>query len=178
MHIADGGPYLDHLVERLQDPKPASGGAVSAHFAVGRAGQVVQLVELGRKAWHCKDWNDRSIGIEHCARTPGELDRRGRWAALSPAGRARLLDLGGPVDSDKDPGLVPTGEQLLASAKLVAWLCSSLGLPPDRQHVRPHCEYPETTHHDCGRDITAGGIWPWSAYMDDVSREWAAVQRR
>lgn len=176
VHVSDGGPRLDHLVERLQDPGTEGGDPVSAHFATGRDGQIVQLVELDRKAWHCKTWNDRSIGIEHCARTPGELDRRGRWAALGPASRAKLLDHGGPADADKDPGLAPTAEQLLASARLVAWLCSEIGLPPDRQHIRPHCEYPATTHHDCGRDVTAGGIWPWSAYMEAIAREWAALQ--
>ncbi len=50
--------------------KPES--QVSSHFVIGKHGQIVQLVGLGRRAWHAgvsemdgmRDVNSRSIGIE------------------------------------------------------------------------------------------------------------------
>jgi hypothetical protein len=30
-----------------------------------------------------------------------------------------------------------------------------------RDRVVPHCSNPQITHTDCGRDVKAGGIWPW-----------------
>lgn len=167
VHISDGGPRLEHLVDRLRNPSPSSGSPVSAHFAVGRDGTIAQLVDLELAAWHCSGWNAHSVGVEHCARTPGEFDRRGRWAAMSPEHRNKLLDadtLGaGAVASD--PGLPPTESQLRASARLVAWVCKELGLPADAEHVVPHCSSPTTTHSDCGRDVSAGGCWPWERYL-------------
>jgi len=38
---------------------------VSAHYVVGRAGEIIQMVEDEDKAWHAKKYNSRSIGIEH-----------------------------------------------------------------------------------------------------------------
>lgn len=134
IHITDGQHRLDRAVEHLCKPD----GKVSAHFLVGQAGEVVQLVALQNTAWHCSGWNSRSVGIEHIARTPGEL-------------------------SQDDPGLQLTTAQLDASAALVRWLLERLRLPLDA--VVPHCSSPTTTHHDCGRDVTEGGIWPWAEYQ-------------
>ena len=38
---------------------------VSAHYVVGRSGEIIQMVEDEDKAWHAKKYNSRSIGIEH-----------------------------------------------------------------------------------------------------------------
>lgn len=37
---------------------------VSAHYVVGKDGEIVQMVDEARAAWHCKGHNRRSIGIE------------------------------------------------------------------------------------------------------------------
>lgn len=137
VHQTDGQPRLDRAVEHLRNPSP-TGSPVSAHFLVGQAGEVVQLVDTEDTAWHCSGWNKRSVGIEHVARTPGELGK-------------------------DDRGLPLTVAQLTASARLVGWLLAQLGLPLDA--VVPHCSSPVTTHHDCGRDETDGGIWPWADYL-------------
>lgn len=166
VHVADGGPRVERTVRHLCKPKgPDNPNPVSAHFVVGRAGEVFQLVDLDRAAWHCRGWNGRSVGIEHNCRTPGELRT---WPSMAREKRAALLEEGASetlVGSLVDPGLLPTPELLRASAKLVAWLCRQLGLPADREHVRPHCECPGTTHLDCGRDVGKGGIWPWEPYL-------------
>lgn len=140
IHHTDGQPRLDRAVEHLRNPNP-SGSPVSAHFLVGQSGEVVQLVDIDDTAWHCSGWNKRSVGIEHVARRPGELGR-------------------------DDPGLPLTPTQLASSARLVTWLLGELRLQLDA--VVPHCSSPVTTHHDCGRTDTNGGIWPWADYLGMV----------
>ncbi|WP_315759587.1 MULTISPECIES: N-acetylmuramoyl-L-alanine amidase [unclassified Bradyrhizobium] len=44
---------------------PAS--KVSAHYVIGRDGSIFQMVHDGDKAWHAKNANADSIGIEHSA---------------------------------------------------------------------------------------------------------------
>jgi N-acetyl-anhydromuramyl-L-alanine amidase AmpD len=169
LHITDGGPRLDRTVAHLC--KPSAG--VSAHFVVGRTGTAVQLVELADRAWHAKDWNSRSIGIEHVARTPGELKQ---WAQLSYATRADLLDdsaTAEQINSATDPGLPLTSEQLVASAKLVAWICRVYGWVPSELCIKPHCACPGTTHTDCGLSVEKGGIFPWPAYFELIQTELA-----
>ena len=140
IHQTDGRERLDRAVEHLCNPSPSNGKRVSAHFVVGQAGsgEVAQLVELSRAAWHCSSWNTRSVGIEHVARTPGELGR-------------------------DDKGLPLAEAQLEASARLVAWLLREFHLSID--DVVPHCSSPTTTHRDCGRAVEDGGIWPWDRYL-------------
>ena len=145
IHHTDGQPRLDRAVEHLCNPHP-SGSPVSAHFIVGQAGEVVQLVDVENTAWHCSGWNKRSVGIEHVARTPGEL-------------------------SHGDPGLALTTMQLEASARLVGWLLQTLGLELDA--VMPHCSSPVTSHKDCGRADSDGGIWPWAKYLEMLRAEFS-----
>lgn len=169
IHITDGGPRLDRTVAHLC--KPSSG--VSAHFVVGRTGSVAQLVELDDRAWHAKGWNSRSVGIEHIARSPGELKQ---WATLSHVTRADLLDdfaTAEQVNSPTDPGLPLTTKQLTASAKLTAWLCRVYGWVPSESRIKPHCDCPGTTHTDCGLAIEQGGIFPWPAYLSMIFAELA-----
>lgn len=155
IHVTDGGPSLRNCVERFQRPETKA----APHFVVGRGGEVVQLVELSRAAWHASGWNRESVGIEHIARTPVELKA---WPKLSRETRLKLVEDEADADTKTDPGLMPTEAQITASRRLVAWLCERLGLPMDREHVRGHYECPGTTHEDCGRGDDEGGIWPWA----------------
>lgn len=154
IHITDGGPNLRNCVERFQRTETQA----SPHFVVGRDGTVVQLVELSMAAWHASGWNRESVGIEHVARTPGELRN---WPKLSRDTRRKLVENEVDADAETDPGLAVTEAQIAASAALVKWLCQRLGLPCDREHVVGHYECPTTTHEDCGLGIEDGGIWPW-----------------
>lgn len=63
----------------------------SYHFAIGRTGEVVQLVDTKDTAWHAgggitwdglRDINRRSIGI--CLANRGPLFKDPRWAAAHP----------------------------------------------------------------------------------------------
>ncbi len=139
VHNTDGQERSDRAVAHLRNAEADK--RVSAHFLIGQASDIYQLVDTGDTAWHCSGWNARSIGVEHVARTPGEL-------------------------SQTDPGLPLTAAQLKASARLVAWLLHELGLPIEA--VVPHCSSPTTTHRDCGKDAVDGGIWPWEDYLGMV----------
>ncbi|MCX6360651.1 MAG: N-acetylmuramoyl-L-alanine amidase [Armatimonadetes bacterium] len=63
---AASGLWLN--VRYLRNPE----SQVSSHFVIGKEGQIVQLVGLGRRAWHAgvsemdgmRDVNSRSVGIE------------------------------------------------------------------------------------------------------------------
>jgi len=109
----------------------------SAHFCVGQDGTVVQSVRLTDTAWHAHSANRCSIGIEHCARTPGEF---------------------GP----EDPGLLPTDAMYESSARLHIWLCQMLHLVPTRKVILGHAEAdPKTTHTKC----PLGCGWDWDRLM-------------
>lgn len=139
IHITDGQPNIDRSVARFQKPQTKA----SAHFVIGQLGEIRQLVLLGDCAWHDSGRNSISVGIEHVARSPGELN-------------------------DNDEGLPLTHLQLRASARLVAWLLKRFSLPISA--VVPHCSSPTTTHTDCGKDIADGGIWPWAEYRQLIGK--------
>ena len=126
LHITDGQKDLKRAIEHLSKPK----NQVSAHFLIGQDGTVVQLVDTEDTAWHASGVNNKSIGIEHCARSPKEF-------------------------SDEDPGLPMTDEQYQSSALLVNWLCELYNLPKDRNHILGHSELidedgkPLSSHRDC-----------------------------
>jgi hypothetical protein len=44
---------------------PNSSRQVSAHYVIGRQGEIIQMVEDSERANHCKGANSNSIGIEH-----------------------------------------------------------------------------------------------------------------
>lgn len=120
-----------HCTDGRADPRATAsmwaspGHGSSAHLVVGQDATVVQCVRLDDIAWHAHAANGTSVGIEHCARSPGEL-------------------------SKDDPGMPPTQAQLQASARLVVWLCRNAGLPITRDVVKGHAEIdPQTTHLDC-----------------------------
>lgn len=146
IHITDGGPSINGPISWFQDP--ASG--VSAHYIVGRDGEVVQMVADQDVAWHAHGANADSIGIEHVARTPGTLSR------------ARPGMVGATWH---DPGLPLTEAQYCASAALVRSLCERYGIPMDRAHIQGHSEADaRTSHTGCPNPV-----WNWDHYMNLVT---------
>lgn len=127
VHCTDGHGAARPVADMWREPHHGS----SAHFVIGQLGEIVQAVRLTDTAFHAHGANGRSIGIEHCCRTPGEL---------------------GP----KDTGLLPSAVQLESAAKLVAYLCRLAGLVPSRDVIRGHAEVDSvTTHTGCP---TSAGI--------------------
>ncbi|GAB1595832.1 N-acetylmuramoyl-L-alanine amidase [Lysobacter claricitrinus] len=128
IHITAGGPNINGTISWFQDGErrdPKTGqqaGPSSAHYIVGRDGEVVQMVRNADTAYHASSANSRSIGIEHNANKPYRLNRR---------------------------DLPPTMEQYEASAHLVAWLAAQYGIPLDREHIVGHSEATPADQHDC-----------------------------
>jgi V8-like Glu-specific endopeptidase len=128
IHITAGGPNIGGTIGWFQDGErrdPQTGqqaGPSSAHYIVGRDGEVVQMVRNADTAYHASSANGRSIGIEHNANKPYRLNRR---------------------------DLPPTMEQYQASAHLVAWLAAQYGIPLDRTHIVGHIEATPGDNHDC-----------------------------
>ncbi|MCD8487271.1 MAG: N-acetylmuramoyl-L-alanine amidase [Desertifilum sp.] len=54
---------INGTISWFKDPR----SRVSAHYIVGRDGEIVQMVRDSDKAWHCLNFNNNSIGIEHVA---------------------------------------------------------------------------------------------------------------
>lgn len=150
VHITDGRGDALPVAQMWQKP----GHGSSAHFVIGQDGTMIQAVALKDVAWHSHDCNGVSVGVEHCARSPGEPP----W----------------PKD---DPGLPLSEAQWEASAKLVAWLLTSAGLPCDRKHVLGHAEADaKTTHSDCPTGVAGG--WDWDAYMARIAAQMEALAPR
>lgn len=105
-------------------PKPGQ-VATCAHFVIGQDGYCIQVVKIADIAQHAHAASADSIGIELCAREPGEF---------------------GP----DDPGLPPSPVQLAKAAELGAWLCERLRLPASRTVHVGHAEADsQTTHTGC-----------------------------
>jgi hypothetical protein len=80
IHIAQGS--YSSAINWFQDPR----ANVSAHYVVGRRGQVAQCVRTADIAWHAGNWryNAKSIGIEHAGYG------RHRWGGRMYRSSARL----------------------------------------------------------------------------------------
>lgn|SRR5487761_2090035 len=72
VHVA-GGMDQGGTDAWFNESHPPSIGPTSAHFSIGRDGEVHQYVDTNEMAYHCAGWNDRSIGIEHLGLTGEHL---------------------------------------------------------------------------------------------------------
>ena len=130
IHITAGGPRIEGTIAWFQNGNRVNdkGQPIrsSAHYIVGRDGEVVQMVRNAHSAHHATGANWRSIGIEHNANKPSHLNRQ---------------------------DLPPTAPQYEASARLVAWLCRQYTLPIDREHIVGHQEIAPGDNHDCPSSI-------------------------
>ncbi len=112
LHITDGGANINGTIAWFRNPQ----AQVSAHYVIGRDGEVVQMVRHNDKAWHASSANTASIGIEHVANTRG-LIPTGVQLCASAALVAWLCDqFGIPPDrehilghSEADPRTSHTG---------------------------------------------------------------------
>jgi len=114
----------------------------SAHYTIGKSGEVIKSVPARKVAWHAgtsppgsggkhesQVLNGNSIGIEHA----------------------------GFVD---DPNF-PTESQYRASAALTRYLCELYDIPIDREHIVGHEEI-KSTKGDPGPN------WDWDYYLNLV----------
>jgi hypothetical protein len=77
IHITDGGSRITGTIGWFQNPNQRNARNqpihVSAHYVVGRDGEVVQMVRNNDIAWHANAANGHSIGIEHVANSTRRL---------------------------------------------------------------------------------------------------------
>ena len=66
---------VEGTIAWFQDPR----AQVSAHYIIGREGEIYQMVRDSDKAWHAKDANANSIGIEHSAAAGNSMTRPRRF---------------------------------------------------------------------------------------------------
>lgn len=133
IHDIEGS--VDDAITQFEDPTRAG----SAHYIVGEAGGIWQMVAEKDIAWHAGNWdyNTRAIGIEHEG-----------FASCS---------------------YCYTTAEYNTSARLAASICSRWGVPLDRSHVIGHYEVPDPNnpglyggeeHH-----TDPGPYWDWAYYM-------------
>src|ERR671917_2554139 len=131
IHVAQGS--YSGAINWFQDPRANS----SAHYVVGRSGEVAQCVHNADIAWHAGHWrtNTKSIGIEHAGfvGNPNSFTRR----------------------------------MYRSSARLSAYLSRRFNIPVDRRYIIGHNQVPGcpgagggvSCHTDPGRH------WNWDRYM-------------
>jgi N-acetyl-anhydromuramyl-L-alanine amidase AmpD len=92
----------------------------SAHYGIGKQGQIHQYVDEKNAAWHA--------GI---IASP-------TWELLKPATNPNLYTIG--IEHEGKSTDVWTNDMLKASAELVRAICVRWGIPIDRQHIIGHYE--------------------------------------
>lgn len=151
-HITSGHAEALPVAQMWQCPAGSKSNphGTCAHFVIGQDATVIQSVPLRYAAQHCHAANSYSVGIEHCAREPGEF-------------------------SPSDPGLPLTPAQLAISAKLTAYLLKAAGLVPALHlNIKGHYEAdPATTHTGCPNAVAGG--WPWDDYMEMVNAAYSQI---
>ncbi|HSL64298.1 MAG TPA: N-acetylmuramoyl-L-alanine amidase [Gaiellaceae bacterium] len=122
----------------------------SSHFVVSRSGRIVQLVSTSDIAWHA---GNRRVN----ARSLG-IEHEG-WTYRR-----------GSI----------TGAEYRASARLVAYLASRMGIPIDRRHVIGHAEVRHPSGRGwggAGHHTDPGPYWDWDRYLRLVRRYAREPQR-
>jgi N-acetyl-anhydromuramyl-L-alanine amidase AmpD len=102
IHITDGGSRTQGTVDWFQSTNQRNRRGelirVSAHYVIGRDGEVVQMVAHNDVAWHAGPANGDSIGIEHCANTRGLDPTEEQYAASAQLVRWLCQTYSIPVD--------------------------------------------------------------------------------
>jgi len=147
IHITSGRERAQPVADMWTNEKHHGS---SAHCVIDQDGSIIQGIRFTDTAWHASNANAYSIGIEHCAREPGEFTR---------------------TTHKPDAGLPVSEAQYQSSAVMVAWICKGLGLQPTRDSIKGHCEVDVvTTHTGC-----PNSIWDWDHYMALVQAEYAKL---
>ncbi|MGH8077917.1 MAG: N-acetylmuramoyl-L-alanine amidase, partial [Lysobacter sp.] len=104
IHITDGGSRITGTIGWFQNPDQRNSRnehiTVSAHYVIGRDGEVVQMVRHNDVAWHASSANSHSIGIEHVANKRGLDPTEEEYQASSRLVAWLCAQYSVPVDRD------------------------------------------------------------------------------
>jgi hypothetical protein len=136
IHVAQGS--YSGTISWFQNPRSNA----SAHYVVGRRGQIAQCVHNEDIAWHAGWWetNKKSIGIEHAG------------------------FIGNPRSF--------TPRMYRSSARLSAYLCRRFNIPVDRRHIIGHNQVPGCPGlgGGVGCHTDPGRYWNWDRYLRLIRR--------
>lgn len=116
----------------------------SAHYLVSRSGRLVQIVRDADIAWHAGNWRVNTQSIG--------IEHEG--VTDSPNGFTKA--------------------EYAASARLVAWIARTDGIPIDRRHIIGHNEVPDPNNPlakgGADHHTDPGSHWNWRYYLKLVRR--------
>jgi hypothetical protein len=133
VHVSEG--TFGGTVKWFQNPRARA----SAHYVVGRDGEIAHMVPDDQEAWHAGNGyvNRHSIGVEH----EGYTNVDGTF----------------------------TDAEYRASAQLVAGVLRRYHLPADRRHLIGHNEVPDPFHRGrfggWAHHTDPGRFWDWPRYL-------------
>ena len=143
------GSYASGIAT-LTDSTPPLAQRVSAHYIISPTGEIAQLVDLSKRAWHATYYNDRSIGIEMA----GYAEQAGTWTAQNLTALENLVAY--LVGKYNIPVVHPSGD---ASA-YPQCLYTGAGLVAHSQ-LQPGCNGYATKSDP-------GPYFPWTSFVQNV----------
>lgn len=149
-HITDGG--FEGAVETLCG---ADGGSLSAHFVVGRNGQVAQLVDIRKEAYCNGTQSGSPSGYEYVGRATAALVKNRRV-------NANLYTISIECEGTDATHGILTDAQFSALVELIKYIRQQvkeiygIDIPADRTHLIGHCEIAPREKPDC-----PGRSFPW-----------------
>lgn len=102
--------------------QPAS--QVSAHFGIGKQGEVVNYVDTTNSAWHCGVVKSPSIPLKKTI-----------WGGFV---NPNYYSVG--IEHEGTDSVEITEAEYLASAKVIKYISDKWGIPIDRKHIVKHSE--------------------------------------
>jgi len=132
---------ISHFKNGRIDPKTGKTIRTSAHYIVGRDGQLVQMVVDSEAAWHSgsSEINRRSIGIEHVAAAGDRITDRQtatslallRWLMRTYGVKQDKIVPHNSLKSTSCPGDLFAAHGSDPATALRSWLATNLGDGPD-----------------------------------------------
>lgn len=118
----------------------------SAHFGVGKKGQIHQYVSLDNAAWHA-----------------GHV-RKPSWNLLIPDANPNYYTIG--IEHEGQPGDIMTEEQFQATLSLHKWLIKEYGLAVTNDTIIGHYRIDSVQKANC-----PGPSFPWERLFEELKKE-------
>jgi N-acetyl-anhydromuramyl-L-alanine amidase AmpD len=144
-HIMDG--TLDGCDSWFKNPA----AQVSAHFGVGKQGEIHQYVKVEDTAWANGRLNRPDLSVGWIA------------DAVRDGVNPNLITVS--IEHEGKPNDDMPEAQYRASLALILSLCRRFNIPADRQHIVAHAQIDSVTRPNC-----PGPKYPWPRLMEDLGQ--------